>query len=109
MKSMERAKQDLQRKLQELSDRQQRVERDRLHRETALSADAAEQAIEVENDEVLDSIADATAVDMAQLRHALQRIDDGLYGVCERCGDPIGAARLKVQPAATKCALCASE
>jgi RNA polymerase-binding transcription factor DksA len=30
----------------------------------------------------------------------------GDYGVCEDCGEPIGAARLQAQPAALRCAAC---
>lgn len=39
---------------------------------------------------------------------ALTRLDDGSYGVCERCGRPIGAARLAARPAARACISCAS-
>jgi DnaK suppressor protein len=34
---------------------------------------------------------------------ALARIDDGTYGLCERCGGPIGAERLEALPWATLC------
>jgi DnaK suppressor protein len=34
---------------------------------------------------------------------ALQRLDDGTYGTCEVCGEPIGAERLEALPAATLC------
>ncbi len=34
---------------------------------------------------------------------ALQRIDDGTYGRCEACGEPIGEARLEAIPAARFC------
>jgi DnaK suppressor protein len=39
---------------------------------------------------------------------ALNRIDEGSYGRCERCGDPIGADRLAARPAATTCVACAA-
>jgi RNA polymerase-binding protein DksA len=35
--------------------------------------------------------------------HALRRIDDGGYGVCEICGGPIGAERLAARPVARTC------
>ena len=39
-------------------------------------------------------------------RSALARIDDGSYGVCASCGEPIGKARLKAFPRATLCVTC---
>jgi RNA polymerase-binding transcription factor DksA len=41
-----------------------------------------------------------------QVEHALQRIRDGAYGICEACGHRIPAARLSFQPAATRCVEC---
>jgi DnaK suppressor protein len=41
-----------------------------------------------------------------QISRALQRIDDGTYGTCERCGKPIDAARLKALPHALLCMDC---
>lgn len=38
---------------------------------------------------------------------ALARLAAGSYGVCERCGHPIGAGRLEARPAATTCIRCA--
>jgi DnaK suppressor protein len=40
---------------------------------------------------------------LAQIDHALERLDDGSYGTCERCGNPIGRERLLARPAATLC------
>jgi RNA polymerase-binding transcription factor DksA len=37
---------------------------------------------------------------------ALDRIDAGIYGVCESCGQPIGKARLLAFPRATLCVAC---
>jgi DnaK suppressor protein len=39
-------------------------------------------------------------------RRALARIDDGTFGVCESCGQPIGKARLQAFPRATLCVTC---
>ncbi|WP_161793723.1 TraR/DksA family transcriptional regulator [Agreia bicolorata] len=38
---------------------------------------------------------------------ALDRITAGNYSVCERCGLPIGFARLEARPEATLCIICA--
>lgn len=43
---------------------------------------------------------------LAQVEEALGRIEDGTYGICQRCGDPIDIARLRVLPFATLCIRC---
>jgi RNA polymerase-binding protein DksA len=40
---------------------------------------------------------------LAEIDAALTRINDGTYGICERCGHPIGAERLEALPWATLC------
>lgn len=35
---------------------------------------------------------------LGQVRAALRRLDDGTYGYCQRCGNPIGARRLEALP-----------
>lgn len=42
------------------------------------------------------------------LEVALRRMDDGEYGNCVECGEPIGARRLSIDPAAAKCVRCAA-
>ena len=37
---------------------------------------------------------------------ALERIDDGTYGLCERCGKPIDPDRLEARPWALLCIDC---
>ena len=43
---------------------------------------------------------------LTDVEEALQRIEDGSYGVCRRCGQPIDVARLTVMPAAEYCYSC---
>lgn len=45
---------------------------------------------------------------LEQNRHALERIDEGTYGICESCGNPIGKLRLQAYPRATLCMTCKS-
>jgi RNA polymerase-binding protein DksA len=40
---------------------------------------------------------------LTQARHALERLDEGTYGLCEVCGNPIGKARMQAFPRATLC------
>ncbi len=42
-----------------------------------------------------------------QIDRALARIEEGTYGTCESCGEPIGKERLKeIMPRATLCVTC---
>ena len=43
---------------------------------------------------------------LGQLDRALAHIDDGTYGVCDSCGNPIGKNRLMAVPHATLCMSC---
>jgi RNA polymerase-binding transcription factor DksA len=45
---------------------------------------------------------------LAEIEAALGRLDDGSYGVCERCGLAIAAERLAARPAAATCVRCAA-
>ena len=52
------------------------------------------------------SLANNTRDMLVQAEHALARIENGTYGICENCGNPIGKARLQVFPRATLCMTC---
>lgn len=41
-----------------------------------------------------------------QCEEALHRLDDGTFGTCERCGQPIAKLRLQAFPKATSCIEC---
>ena len=43
-----------------------------------------------------------------KINEALDRIDDGSFGVCEDCGEDIGIPRLKARPVTTLCIECKS-
>jgi DnaK suppressor protein len=43
---------------------------------------------------------------LTQNERALARIENGTYGTCESCGEPIGKARLQAFPRATLCVTC---
>ena len=44
---------------------------------------------------------------LAELDAALARVDAGAYGTCERCGRPVGDARLEARPGSRLCIDCA--
>ena len=41
--------------------------------------------------------------ELAQVNHALERVEAGQYGLCEACNEPIPVERLEARPAATLC------
>ena len=42
------------------------------------------------------------------IEEALEKLREGTYGVCEECGDEIGAGRLRAMPLARLCVPCQS-
>lgn len=44
--------------------------------------------------------------ELEQVRHAMERKEQGRYGICEECGQPIGEERLEARPQATLCIDC---
>jgi DnaK suppressor protein len=45
---------------------------------------------------------------LAQVEDALRKLDEGTYGFCDRCHEPIAPARLEAKPEARRCINCAS-
>src|SRR6266849_4420081 len=45
---------------------------------------------------------------LREIEDALRKFDEGTYGRCESCGNPITEARLEAMPAARLCIDCAS-
>lgn len=44
-----------------------------------------------------------------KVKEALERIDDGTFGICESCGKPISEKRLMARPVTTLCIECKTE
>lgn len=49
------------------------------------------------------SILERVEGELADVEHALRRLDEGSYGTCEACGAAIGEARLEAMPATRFC------
>ena len=43
---------------------------------------------------------------LRKVEYALRKIEEGTYGICENCGEPIGYERLKARPVAIYCIRC---
>ena len=46
------------------------------------------------------------AAQLRMIKHALAKFDDGSYGECEECANPIGYSRLQARPEARLCISC---
>jgi len=86
-----------------------RITQDLRHARKPLDADWEEQAVERENDEVLDALGEATNAELVRIEATLTRIDGGEYGVCEMCGREISIKRLQALPDASRCVVCAEK
>ena len=46
---------------------------------------------------------------ISKIKEALDRLDNGTFGICEECGGDISDARLKARPVTTLCINCKKE
>jgi RNA polymerase-binding transcription factor DksA len=97
-------KRQLEERLDELRSRLRKIEHDL---DQPVSATFSEQAIEREGEEVLEDLGHAGKQEIRMIEAALQRIEDGAYGVCVRCGDAIAPERLDILPHTPLCRNCA--
>ena len=91
-------------RLAELTERSREIEDDLRH---PLDADSSEQAVDLADDEALQGVDDVLQAEARQIRLALARIENGTYGTCANCGEPIAPERLQARPIATRCIKCA--
>lgn len=95
-------------RLEDLRERRERIARHTRHREEPLPSDFAEQAIELENGETLVALDGEVRTEIRQIEDALRRLEDGSYGNCIRCGEPVAVRRLEALPHAALCIDCAN-
>ena len=56
----------------------------------------------------VEALAGSLRESLNDVEAALAKLDEGTYGTCEGCGQPINPARLEAKPAARLCMECAS-
>ena len=91
----------------ELEGRVEKITRDIRHEDDPPEKDSGEQAVERENDEVLDGLANAAREELVKIKQALMRMEHDVYGSCTKCGAEINRARLEAIPYAERCIKCA--
>jgi DnaK suppressor protein len=60
----------------------------------------------LQNQGLTKNLKDREQAQLAQLMDALRRIEEGSYGICSACSEPIGVDRLLIFPETRSCAPC---
>lgn len=105
MTSQAEVKKTLEHRLTELTERVEEIAEEL---RAPVSQSFSEQAIERESDEVLTDLEAASIAEIAAIRAALDRLEEGTYGECASCGKAIAPARLEAIPYTALCVDCAS-
>lgn len=58
---------------------------------------------------VSDELRRQMTAELARIERALRQIEEGTYGVCRRCEEPLSDARLEARPDAAFCVPCAEQ
>ena len=102
-------REELRSRIREVLARGTKIEGDLRREQNPLGGDWDDNAILLENDQVLEALDADNRARVAQLRAALARLEDGSYGRCVHCKGRIAKARLEAMPEVTICIDCARE
>lgn len=109
MKEYEEVRSHLIAMLEELNLRLSRITNNVRHSDVPLEKDFSEQATQNENNEVMDYLGNSARTEIEMIKQAIARIDNGEYGICQVCDEPIGKERLEALPYSSLCIKCASK
>ena len=98
-------KQELEERLRELFSEAERTVGDLTDVKTNVPDPTDRASLESERNFLL-RIKDRERKLIIKIREALQRIEDGEFGICESCGDDISVERLRARPVTTLCIEC---
>ena len=68
--------------------------------------DAGDESVAIEHTEIRGALMQRDASEIGDLAAAIERLDNGTYGLCVECELDIEAARLDAVPAARRCSTC---
>ena len=86
-----------------------RLERITANLRRGYDADSKERAKEMEDSEVVDALGNEAREEIAKITAALQRFEEGRFGVCVGCGGAISPQRIAAYPYADECIDCAQD
>ena len=75
-------------------------------RDLAHINDTSDMASDAAEGDLALRIAESETVEAEEIERAIEKIDNGTYGICEMCNKPIGVDRLKFLPYVTLCIKC---
>ena len=81
-------------------------DREGVHENTTYASHPADQGTDAQEREKAFMFAQREGAYMQQLEDALQRLEQGVYGICTSCGGKISVERLKAVPTAKECWNC---
>lgn len=96
-------KQDLIQRRQDLQEDLMRLYKEKFSDEVQ---DLGDQALTSTMELLSSSLQDSRVEEYNRIVRALQMIEDGTYGICVDCAEPISEKRLKSYPNATRCIAC---
>lgn len=68
--------------------------------------DPGDQALTSTMESLRSSLQDSRIEEFHRIVNAIKMIDEGTYGICADCSNPISEKRLKLYPNATRCLSC---
>tara|TARA_R110000782_G_scaffold121095_4_gene212187 strand:+ start:806 stop:1156 length:351 start_codon:yes stop_codon:yes gene_type:complete len=95
--------------LQKKSELTARLDRISANLQRGFAADSKEMAKELEDSEVVDALGNEARSEIAKIKAALARMDDGSFGLCIECGEAIDTNRVLAYPYADECIECAKD
>ncbi len=107
MKDYQAILEQLEQRYTQLQTRLQKITVDVQHQAEPVSPDFAEQAVQLENDEVLTALDNSIRLEMEQIQESLVRLKNGDYGICAICQKKIPLKRLAALPHSIHCVSCA--
>lgn len=69
-------------------------------------SDEADHATISTDSAIEQAITNKQLTELKEIDYALFKMENGTYGICEMCEEPIGLQRLKVKPQAKFCIVC---
>jgi len=71
--------------------------------------DIGDESVTIYNRHLLMSLSENERAKLIEVDEALDRIENGSFGICEECEEPIALQRLEVMPNARYCVRCKEE
>ncbi len=84
-------------------------EEEKNNRDRQAVGDEVDQAVALEEEKLRSTLSSLEIQKLRSIDSALRRIEEGTYGYCQECGEPIEEGRLMAKPFAVLCVRCKEE